>query len=163
MYNVGYQLFNPIPGQMYQPIQTVMTDRALINQRLQALMNMSCLRMRGLPFSALQKDVLGFLGNFSDHVIGAVHIIYNLQVSFLFYLEGELDWRGDETQKHAVQPIVVFDWFGTNVVSFVNALAKRRRKRNILGSYQTFSRKFIASVPNRLKAGSPGLTALNFY
>ena len=80
MYNVGYQLLNPVSGQMYQPVQTMMTDRALINQRLQALMNMSCLRMRGLPFSAVQKDILSFLGNHTDSVIGAVHIIYNLQV-----------------------------------------------------------------------------------
>ena len=88
MYNVGYQLINPNPvhGQTYQqPIQTVLNDRALINQRLQALMNMSCLRMRGLPFSAGQKDILNFLGNHADNVVSAVHIIYNLQVRFIFY------------------------------------------------------------------------------
>lgn len=80
MYNVGYQLNNPFAGQMFQPsVPTVMTDRALINQRLQALMNMSCLRMRGLPFSAGQKDILNFLVNHADSVIGTVHIIYNLQ------------------------------------------------------------------------------------
>ena len=82
MYNVGYQLVNPsMHGQTtYPQIQTVINDRALINQRLQALMNMSCLRMRGLPFSAGQKDILNFLANHSDNVVSAVHIIYNLQV-----------------------------------------------------------------------------------
>ena len=61
MYNVGYQLINPLPGHIFPPtVPTVMADRALINQRLQALMNMSCLRMRGLPFSAAQKDILKF-------------------------------------------------------------------------------------------------------
>eukprot|EP00111_Clytia_hemisphaerica_P019117 TCONS_00056438-protein len=79
MYNVGYQLFNPVHGQTYPQVQTVINDRALINQRLQALMNMSCLRMRGLPFSAGQKDILNFLANHADNVVSAVHIIYNLQ------------------------------------------------------------------------------------
>lgn len=87
MYNVGYQLINPsVHGQTtYPQIQTVINDRALINQRLQALMNMSCLRMRGLPFSAGQKDILNFLGNHADNVVSAVHIIYNLQVSFIIF------------------------------------------------------------------------------
>lgn len=86
MYNVGYQLINPsVHGHTaYPQIQTVINDRALINQRLQALMNMSCLRMRGLPFSAGQKDILNFLGNHADNVVSAVHIIYNLQVFFIF-------------------------------------------------------------------------------
>ena len=84
MYNVGYQLLNPVHGQSYSQMQTVINDRALINQRLQALMNMSCLRMRGLPFSAGQKDIMNFLASHTDHVVGAAHIIYNLQVSFSF-------------------------------------------------------------------------------
>lgn len=81
MYNVGYQLMNPVQNQIF-PSQTpnLMADRALINQRLQALMNMSCLRMRGLPFSAGQKDILNFLGTHGDNIVGTVHIIYNLQV-----------------------------------------------------------------------------------
>ena len=61
-------------------IPTIMSDRALINQRLQALMNMSCLRLRGLPFSASKEDILTFLDTHASHIIGTVHIIYNLQV-----------------------------------------------------------------------------------
>ena len=87
MYNVGYQLVNPTAAihgpTSYPQIQNVINDRALINQRLQALMNMSCLRMRGLPFSAGQKDIFNFLGSHSDYVVSAVHIIYNLQVFIL--------------------------------------------------------------------------------
>ena len=80
MYNIGYQLVAPVPGQLPFP-GTAMNDRALINQRLQALMNMSCLRMRGLPFSASHKDILNFLGSYKENVVGNVHIIYNLQVN----------------------------------------------------------------------------------
>jgi hypothetical protein len=80
MYNVGYQMVNTLPNQVTSSnVPAVMNDRALINQRLQALMNMSCLRMRGLPFSAGQKDILKFLSTHADHVVGSVHIIYNLQ------------------------------------------------------------------------------------
>lgn len=78
MYNIGYQLVTPVPGQLPFP-GSGLNDRALINQRLQALMNMSCLRMRGLPFSASHKDILNFLGNYKENVVGSVHIIYNLQ------------------------------------------------------------------------------------
>ena len=84
MYNAGYQMVTALPGghivPSNVPAAALMADRALINQRLQALMNMSCLRMRGLPFSAGQKDILNFLSTHADFVVGSVHIIFNLQV-----------------------------------------------------------------------------------
>ena len=92
MYNVGYQFVSPVgvvsplmpplsplPGAF--PIGPI--DRG--GQRAQTLMTMSCLRLRGLPFSASKDDIMTFLGHHSQGIIGTVHIIYNLQVSSLLY------------------------------------------------------------------------------
>jgi len=78
--NTAMQLFAPAAGSGSQGgMASLLSDRALINQRLQVLMNMSCLRMRGLPFSATMEDIQTFVGSHSRNIVGTVHVIYNLQ------------------------------------------------------------------------------------
>ncbi|XP_065064441.1 epithelial splicing regulatory protein 1-like isoform X2 [Rhopilema esculentum] len=88
MYNVGYQFVSPVGlvSPLMPPLSPLpgtfsfgLLDRGGANQRAQSLMTMSCLRLRGLPFSATKDDIVTFLGHHSQGVIGTVHIIYNLQ------------------------------------------------------------------------------------
>ena len=88
MYNVGYQFVSPVGlvSPLMPPISPLPgtfpvgpVDRG--SQRAQTLMTMSCLRLRGLPFSSSKDDIVTFLGHHSQGIIGTVHIIYNLQVS----------------------------------------------------------------------------------
>ena len=95
MYNVGYQFVSPVGlvSPLMPPLSPLpgtfsfgLLDRGGANQRAQSLMTLSCLRLRGLPFSATKDDIVTFLGHHSQGVIGTVHIIYNLQVSGIICL-----------------------------------------------------------------------------
>ena len=90
MYNVGYQFVSPVGlvSPLMPPLSPLpgafppgLVERGGPSPRAQSLMTMSCLRLRGLPFSASKDDIVTFLGQNSQGIVGTVHIIYNLQVS----------------------------------------------------------------------------------
>ena len=91
MYNVGYQFVSPVGiiSPLLPPLvplagslSSANIETGAVNQRAHTLMSMSCLRLRGLPFSARIGDIVDFLGQCSNAMVGAVHIIYNLQVRY---------------------------------------------------------------------------------
>ena len=91
MYNVGFQFVSPVgmvppifPG--LAPVHgALLNDRTGANHRIHSLISMCCLRLRGLPFSASKDDIMTFLGQHGNGIVGTVHIIYNLQVRVLLF------------------------------------------------------------------------------